>query len=96
MVYYMESSVFDEIELPNAFAEQLLIHEDSLYMRPADIVSASINSSVTILNQKNMKMASFDLMRKVWQIEVKDNLLYALDLENRIVFQVSDEEWLFC
>lgn len=95
LIYSKGNSVLDEIELPNSFAEQILIQDDTFYILHADIVGASINSTLTILNPKNMKMTSADLQRKVWQIEMKDNLLYALDLENRVVAQYKIEKGSF-
>ena len=95
LVYSKENAGLEEIELPKPFAEQILIHEDTFYILHADIVGASINSSVTILNPKNMKMASCDLKRKVWQLQLKDDLLYALDLENKVVAQYQMENGCF-
>jgi|GEM_PF-5324358 len=95
LVYSKGNSGIDEIELPNPFAEQILIQDDTLYILHADIVGASVNSTVTILNPQNMKMTSFDLQRKAWQIEMKDNLLYALDLESRVVAQYQMENGSF-
>ncbi|MGB4588557.1 MAG: hypothetical protein WBI17_04900 [Clostridiaceae bacterium] len=95
LIYSKESRGLEEIELPNSFAEQILIHKDTFYILHADIIGASVNSTVTILNPKNMEMASCALKRKVWQIEMKDNLLYALDLENRVVAQYQMENGSF-
>lgn len=95
LIYSKENSALEEIELPNPFAEQILIHEDTFYILHADIVGASVNSTVTILNPKNMKMVSYDLQRKAWQIELKENLLYALDLENSVIAQYQMENGCF-
>lgn len=91
LVYSEDESGIHEIELPGPFAQQILVYEGMLYILHSDIVAGSVHSTVTILNPDNEEMTSLDLKMKTWQIEIKDDLLYALDLENKVVTQFRIE-----
>lgn len=85
LIYSDATKTITAEKLPDQMARQILIQGSQLFILHSDIVSASRESSLTVFDLADSTMKNSSLGETIWQIALKGNQVFGLDLKDNAV-----------